>query len=171
MNEKFDQIVMGIDPGLNSTGWGIVASQGSKLIYVASGIVKISLKLSLAEKLLTIYREISSQIEQHRPKGFAIEETYVNDNPATSLKLGQARGVAILAAANANLEVFEYAPRFVKKAIVGKGNADKIQVAAMINHLLHHKVADHNESDAIAIAICHINCHKFYSKLKDGKDY
>ena len=160
---------MGIDPALNSTGWGVVASQGSKLIYIASGTVKISLKLSLAEKLLTTYKEICSQIEQHQPKGFAIEETYVNDNPATSLKLGQARGVAILAAANANLEVFEYAPRFVKKAIVGKGNADKIQVTAMINHLLYHKIADHNESDALAIAICHINCHKFYSKIKDSK--
>ncbi len=169
MNEKFDQIVIGIDPGLNSTGWGIVASQGSKLIYVASGTVKINVKLSIAEKLLTIYKELCNQIEQHQPKGFAIEETYVNDNPATSLKLGQARGVAILAAANANLEVFEYAPRFVKKAIVGKGNADKIQVAAMINHLLHHKIANHNESDAIAIAICHINCHKFYSKIKSSQ--
>lgn len=171
MNEKFDQIAIGIDPGLNSTGWGIVGSQGSKLIYLASGTIKISLKLSLAGKLFTIYKEICNQIEQHQPKGFAIEETYVNDNPSTSLKLGQARGVAILAAAYNDLEVFEYAPRFVKKAIVGKGNADKIQVAAMINHLLHHKIADHNESDAIAIAICHINCHKFYSKLKDGKDY
>jgi crossover junction endodeoxyribonuclease RuvC len=164
MNEKFDQVAIGIDPGLNSTGWGIVGSQGSKLIYLASGTIKISLKLSLAEKLLTIYKEICNQIEQHQPKVFAIEETYVNDNPSTSLKLGQARGVAILAAAYNNLDVFEYAPRFVKKAIVGKGNADKVQVAAMINHLLHHKIADHNESDAIAIAICHINCHKFYSK-------
>lgn len=166
MQKKHDQIIIGIDPGLNSTGWGVVAQEGSKLIYLASGVVNINAKASLPEKLTTIYDKIAAVIAEHNPLGFAIEETYVNSNAMTSLKLGQARGVAILAAAKAGLPIFEYAPRFVKKSIVGNGAADKIQVTAMIGHLLKAKIADHNEADALAIAICHINCHKFYAKIK-----
>lgn len=169
MQKQYDQIILGIDPGLNSTGWGIVAQEGSKLIYQASGIININTKSSLPEKLTAIYDKITAVIFEHNPLGFAIEETYVNSNAMTSLKLGQARGVAILAAAKAGLKVFEYAPRFIKKAIVGNGNADKVQVTAMIGHLLKAKIVDHNEADALAIAICHINCHKFYAKIKGNE--
>lgn len=166
MQNGYDQLVLGIDPGLNSTGWGVVAQQGSKLIYIASGVVAIDSKEPIAKKLLLINTAIATHIDIYKPTGFAIEETYVNNNALSSLKLGQARGVAILAAAQAGLDVFEYAPRFVKKSIVGSGGADKIQVTAMIGRLLSQKITDHNEADALAIAICHINCRKFYEKVK-----
>ncbi len=159
---------MGVDPGLNSTGWGIVRQQGGKLIYIASGIVEINSKMPLPEKLLKIYQDLCMSIDLYQPRSFAIEETYINNNPTTSLKLGQARGVAMLAAAGANLKVYEYAPRFIKKAIVGTGTADKVQVLTMINHLLHHKVTDYNEADALATAICHINDRKFYYKINNN---
>jgi crossover junction endodeoxyribonuclease RuvC len=169
MNEKFTQIVMGVDPGLNSTGWSIVSMEGSKLSYVASGSLDINSKLSLPEKLLNIYTNLCDIITKYKPQVFAIEETYVNDNPISSLKLGQARGVAIVAAAKANLKVYEYAARFVKKSIVGNGKADKVQVATMVNHLLKYKVSDHNEADALAIAICHLTCNKFNSRVSESE--
>lgn len=158
-------IVLGIDPGLNSTGWGVVTREGSKLVYIASGHLNINSKDELPLKLHSIYEEIAKIIELYQPTDFAIEETYVNDNAISSLKLGQARGVTILAAVKANLKISEYAPRFIKKAIVGSGAADKTQINSMITRLLNRKISDNNEADALAIAICHLNCSKFYTTI------
>lgn len=162
---SFDEIAFAIDPGLNHAGWGVVARRGSNLIHLDSGVINLDHSIELGEKLVRIHQLITNYIQLYQPSSFAIEDTYVNNNAMSSLKLGQARGVAILAAAQAGLKIHEYAPRFVKKAIVGNGNAEKEQMMAMVSRLLAQNITNHNQADALAIAICHINCHKFYNQI------
>jgi len=150
--------IIGIDPGLSMTGWGIINMRGNKLEYIASGTIKTNPSDNIGYRLKKIYTELCDVIKLHNIAECAIEETFVNKNPSSSLKLGQARGIAILAASNANINVTEYAPRLVKKALVGTGRAEKHQVAIMVKHLLPRVIlnTDH-ESDALAVAICHAN--------------
>ena len=151
-------IILGIDPGLVNTGWAIIESKSSNLKYIASGTVVSTAKQNTAERLLKIYQAIVQVILEYQPMEFAIEDSFVNNNPLSSLKLGQARAAAILAAGNANLQVFEYAPRLVKKAIVGSGAADKIQITSMVKYLLPTAILkNEHEGDALAVAICHSN--------------
>lgn len=148
--------ILGIDPGLQKTGWGVIESHGNKLSFVACGLVKTQTGLPLYARLAEIDEGISKIVAQWKPGTAAIEETFMNDNAASALKLGQARGAAIVAAARAGLEVSEYAANLVKKSITGTGHATKDQIAHMIKVLLPKsgKITS-DEADALAIAICH----------------
>ena len=149
-------LILGLDPSLSCTGWGIVARSGNRLSHVANGQIKTDPKAALAERLVTIDRELADVIARHRPDQAAVEEVFVNKNPQSTLKLGQARGVCLLAAARAGLPVAEYATRLVKKAIVGTGGAEKAQVQAMLGVLLPGvKLAGADAADALAVAIAH----------------
>ena len=154
-------LIIGLDPGLGTTGWGIVAKTGSRLSHVANGQVKTDPSAPLAERLVTLDRELTDVILAHRPDTSAVEEVFVNSNPQSTLKLGQARGVCLLALARAGLPVAEYATRLVKKALVGTGGADKAQVQAMLKVLLPGvKLAGADAADALAVAICHAHMRR-----------
>lgn len=148
--------ILGLDPGLRVTGWGIIESQGSRLSYVADGVVRSDDRLSLADRLAQLHRGICAVIEQYSPAAAAIEETFVNKNPESTLKLGQARGVVLLAPALMGLEVGEYAPAKVKQSVVGTGRAQKDQVGMMVRTLLPGCLTQSADAaDALAVAICH----------------
>ena len=154
-------LIIGLDPGLGTTGWGIVAKSGSRLSHVANGQVKTDPKAPLAERLVVLDRELTDVILAHRPDSGAVEEVFVNSNPQSTLKLGQARGVCLLALARAGLPVAEYATRLVKKALVGTGGAEKAQVQAMLRVLLPGvKLAGPDAADALAVAICHAHMRR-----------
>jgi len=149
-------LILGLDPSLSCTGWGIVAKSGSRLSHIANGQVRTDPKASLAERLVVLDRELTDMILLHRPDCAAVEEVFVNANAQSTLKLGQARGVCLLAAARTGMPVAEYATRLVKKAIVGTGGAEKTQVQAMLKVLLPGvKLAGADAADALAVAICH----------------
>jgi crossover junction endodeoxyribonuclease RuvC len=148
--------ILGLDPGLRTTGWGIVDAQGNRLTYVAHGVVRSKGEDELATRLSQVYQGLLKIIETYAPMEAAVEETFVNKNPASALKLGMARGVVLLAPAQAGLVVGEYAANRVKKSVVGVGHADKAQIAMMVQRLLptcHAVTAD--AADALAVAICH----------------
>ena len=148
--------IIGIDPGLRRTGWGIIESDGVRLGYVASGHVTSDAEADLAYRLREIYEGICGVIAAWSPSEAAVEETFVNDNAKATLKLGQARGMALLAPAMKGLRVAEYAPNLIKKTVVGAGHAEKQQIQAMIGFLLPKAKFDSpDEADALAIAICH----------------
>lgn len=148
--------IIGIDPGLNNTGWGIIEKDGNRLGYIASGVIKPQANLTMAERLHKIDSELDKIISLYKPQTSAIEETFVNKSGAASLKLGMARGAAFLAPARAGLEVAEYSANKIKKSVVGAGHADKNQIQVMVKILLpkaDFRTAD--AADALAIAICH----------------
>jgi crossover junction endodeoxyribonuclease RuvC len=148
--------ILGLDPGLRRTGWGIIESDGVRLSYVASGVITSDGGDELAYRLAGLYQGILSVIAAHKPAEAAVEETFVNENPRSTLKLGQARGMALLAPAMKGLTVAEYTPNLIKKSVVGAGHAEKHQVQAMIGFLLPRaKFESADEADALAIAICH----------------
>ena len=118
-------IILGLDPGLGTTGWGLIQAEGNRLSHIANGQISTNSKESLPDRLVQIDRELTDLILTHQPDGAAVEEVFVNSNPQSTLKLGQARGVILLAAARTGMDVGEYAARLVKKAVVGVGNADK----------------------------------------------
>jgi len=147
--------VLGIDPGSQRTGFGVLDATGSRLQYVASGVIRTS-QADFAARLCEIFRCMQTVVAQYRPQQIAIEKVFVNRNPDSALKLGQARGAAICGTADANAEVFEYATRQIKQAVVGSGNADKAQVQLMMRTLLKldGPVAV-DAADALAAAVCH----------------
>ena len=148
--------IIGIDPGLRNVGWGVIAVAGSRLTYVACGSIKTRADLSLAERLAHIHRGLTALIEAERPDEAAVEETFVNRDPQSALKLGQARGIALAAPALLGLPVAEYAANVVKKTIVGVGHAEKEQVAMMVKMLLPAcQIASPDAADALAVAITH----------------
>lgn len=147
--------VLGIDPGLVNMGWGIILADGSRLRHVANGIVR-SDSQSLAARLCDLHRGLVAVIAEHAPDAAAVEQTFVNKDAVGTLKLGQARGIALLAPAQAGIAVGEYAPNAVKKAIVGVGHAQKQQVEHMVRFQLPGvELAGPDAADALAIAICH----------------
>ncbi|OFW87576.1 MAG: crossover junction endodeoxyribonuclease RuvC [Alphaproteobacteria bacterium RIFCSPHIGHO2_12_FULL_45_9] len=153
--------VLGIDPGLERTGWGIIDHQGSRLTFIAAGVIKSKSTETMAVRLCRIDAELTKVIEAYKPDTAAIEETFVNTNSASSLKLGQARGVAILSPARFGLEVAEYAANTVKKSVVGAGHAAKDQVGMMIKVLLPTSgELEADAADALAVAICHAHHYK-----------
>lgn len=148
--------IIGIDPGLRRTGWGIIESDGVRLSYVASGFVQSTADEGLAFRLRELFEGLSSVLASFKPAEAAVEETFVNENAKATLKLGQARGMALLAPAMRGLRVAEYSPNLIKKTVVGAGHAEKRQVQAMIGFLLPKaKFENADEADALAIAICH----------------
>ena len=149
-------IILGLDPGLGCTGWGVIRAEGNRLSHVANGHVRTDAKSALPARLTSLYESLLAILDAHHPQAAAVEEVFVNDNPQSTLKLGQARGVILLAAARNGLGVGEYAPRLVKKAVVGTGGADKVQIHAMVGRLLPGvKIAGADAADALAVAITH----------------
>jgi crossover junction endodeoxyribonuclease RuvC len=149
-------IIIGLDPGLACTGWGVIAAEGNRLSQVANGQVRTDPKAPLGERLVRLEAELGRVIDTHGPVEAAVEEVFLNENPQSTLKLGQARGVVLFAAARRGLPVGEYAARLVKKALVGTGAAEKGQVHAMVQRLLPAAtIAGADAADALAVAITH----------------
>lgn len=154
--------VLGIDPGLLHTGWAVVDTSGQTRKYIASGVILPNPKMEMAQRLVTVFREVTKICETFSPDECSIEITFVNKNPKTTLILGHARSAAIVAVANQEIPIFEYEPNKIKKALTGAGHADKTAVDKMVQILLpnaHPKTAD--EADAIAIALAHTNTTRF----------
>ncbi|WP_299369197.1 crossover junction endodeoxyribonuclease RuvC [uncultured Tateyamaria sp.] len=147
--------ILGIDPGLRHTGWGIIDMDGPRLRHVANGICH-SAGDDLAQRLLSLFEQLSAVVRAHGPDTAAVEQTFVNADGSGTLKLGQARGIAMLVPARAGLSIGEYAPNAVKKTVVGVGHADKRQVAHMVAlQLPGVEIEGSDAADALAIAICH----------------
>jgi crossover junction endodeoxyribonuclease RuvC len=148
--------ILGLDPGLGTTGWGLIQAEGNRLSHIGNGQLKTNSAAPLPERLADLGRQLEALISDLDAQSAAVEEVFVNKNPQSTLKLGQARGVVIMTAARGGLPVAEYAARLVKKAVVGNGNADKVQVHAMVSRLLPGaKIAGPDASDALAVAITH----------------
>jgi crossover junction endodeoxyribonuclease RuvC len=148
--------VLGLDPGLRHTGWGVIDVAGNRLTYVADGVASAPVNLSLGERLVVLFRQVNEIIERFHPDEAAVEETFVNKNAASTLKLGVARGVVLLAPAERGLKVAEYSANMVKKSVVGAGHAEKSQVELMVRRLLPGcTVVKADAADALAVAICH----------------
>lgn len=149
-------IILGLDPGLGTTGWGLIRAEGNRLSHVANGRLKTDSAENLPRRLSHLDAMLAALLADHAPDAAAVEEVFVNANPQSTLKLGQARGVVICAAARTGLDVGEYAARLVKKAVVGNGNAEKAQVHAMVSRLLPGaKIDGPDAADALAVAITH----------------
>ncbi len=158
--------VIGIDPGLRRTGWGMVDALGSVVRHVANGVC-VSEGETLAERLCSIHVQLTDVVRMYRPETAAVEQTFVNKDGAGTLKLGQARGIAMLVPAQAGLDVAEYAPNAVKKVVVGVGHADKVQVAHMVRMQLPGvELNGADAADALAIALCHAHHVAFGNRLK-----
>ena len=148
--------ILGIDPGLRNTGWGLIEASGTRLTYVGCGSIHTDAATSLAERLALIHRSIARLVDDERPAEAAVEETFVNRDPQSTLKLGQARGAALAALALMDLPVAEYAANLIKKTVVGVGHAEKAQVQMMVKMLLPASQAKSPDAaDALAVAICH----------------
>ena len=148
--------LLGLDPGLGTTGWGLIEANGNRLSHIANGQLKTNTAAPLPERLADLCRQLEALIGQHSPEAAAVEDVFVNKNPQSTLKLGQARGVVLMCAARAGIAVGEYAPTLVKKAVVGTGGAEKAQVHAMVSRLLPGaKIAGPDAADALAVAITH----------------
>ena len=148
--------ILGLDPGLGTTGWGLIEADGNRLNHLANGQLATKTSAALPQRLASLGEQLQALITEHRPDAAAVEEVFVNANPQSTLKLGQARGVVIMVAARAGIDVGEYAARLVKKAVVGVGNAEKSQVHAMVARLLPGtKIAGPDAADALAVAITH----------------
>lgn len=149
-------IILGLDPSLTASGWGLVRAEGSRLAYVACGTIKPPAKDPMPARLAALFEAVREVVSAHRPDSAAAEEVFANQNPQSTLKLGQARGAALAALGAEGVSCAEYAPRLVKKALVGTGGADKRQVRAMVERLLPGAQPDsYDASDALAVAICH----------------
>ncbi len=166
--------IIGLDPGLRRTGWGVIEADGNRLVHVAHGRVTVKADQSLAERLRDLYEALGEVIAGHAPGEAAVEETFVNKNPGSTLKLGQARGVVLLAAATAGLRVAEYTPNLIKKSVVGVGHAEKAQIQAMVRILLPGvartgaPALDADAADALAVAICHAHLRATENRVADA---
>lgn len=158
--------IIGIDPGLRHTGWGVIESDGLSLTYLASGTVTSRASAELPSRLVELFDGLTATLAEWSPQEAAAEQTFVNRDAAATLKLGQARGIALLAPALTGLTVAEYAPNQVKKTVVGAGHADKQQIRAMIRHLLPRARPDSDDAaDALAVAITHAH-HRSWASLE-----
>ena len=158
--------ILGIDPGSKATGYGFIEQQGNRLIHLDNGAIFTQSKDSLAVRLQIIYQQLCALIETHQPDAVAVEQVFMARNPASALKLGHARGVALLAGINAGLPVAEYSALQVKSAVVGYGRAGKNQVQQMTKTLLNlPEIAQEDAADALAVAICHAHSHHLGGKI------
>ena len=159
--------ILGLDPGLGTTGWGLIQADGNRLSHIANGQLKTDSSEPLPRRLSHLASQLEAILADHSPDAAAVEEIFVNKNPQSTLKLGQARGVALMVAARAGLNVGEYAARLVKKAVVGTGAAEKAQVHAMVQRLLPGiEIAGPDAADALAVAITH--AHHLASARRTG---
>ncbi len=158
--------ILGIDPGLRRTGWGLIEADGNRLIHIACGSLETNERAELGTRLLAIHDGLVAVIEQYQPHEAAVEATFVNANAAATLKLGQARGIAMLVPAKAGLTVAEYAPNVIKKTVVGAGHGEKMQIRMMVGVLLPKADPQSEDAaDALAIAVCHAH-HRQSAVLK-----
>ena len=156
-----------MDPGLRHTGWGVIDAWDNRLAFVADGIISTDSSMALADRLSELYRSLSDVIAQFGPAEAAVEETFVNKNAVSTLKLGQARGVSLLAPARAGLVVSEYPPNLVKKTVVGPGHAGKEQVQMMVRTLLPGcRISGADAADALAVAICHAHHRETAARIE-----
>ncbi|MEX2474861.1 crossover junction endodeoxyribonuclease RuvC [Marinobacter sp.] len=161
-------IILGVDPGSRITGYGVIRAEGRHIDYIDSGCIRVGDK-PMAERLQSIFHGLATLIGEYRPQEFAIEQVFMARNPDSALKLGQARGAAIVAAANSGLPVHEYSARQVKQAVVGKGGADKSQVQHMVQVLLAlSRKPQADAADALAIALCHAHMSQSVTRLAAG---
>jgi crossover junction endodeoxyribonuclease RuvC len=148
--------ILGLDPGLSAMGWGVIEMTGTRLSHIAHGVIATKPSAGLGVRLMTLHRELSGIIQAHAPNAMAVEQAFVARDPQAALKLGHARAVALLAAAQAGLEIAEYAPNHIKKCVVGAGHAGKEQVQFMVKRLLPAcGVSQADAADALAVAIAH----------------
>ena len=148
--------IIGIDPGLRNMGWGVIETEGSRLVFVDAGTVRAERSLALSERLRILHEELAAVVSRYTPDEAAVEETFVNKDARATLKLGQARGIALLVPAQAGLAVAEYAPNKVKKSVAGVGHGAKEQVQTMVRMLMPRATWDSADAaDALAVAICH----------------
>ena len=159
--------VLGIDPGSRRTGWGVVQLEGTTLVPIGAGTIKVPEKLPLAERLNLIHRGLAQIVDENRPEAIAVEEIFFAKYPNAALKLGHARGVALLVAAQSRLEVHEYPPAVVKRTVVGRGAADKTQVGRLVAALLGLKTPpEEDAADALAVAITHVQASRSRGVLR-----
>lgn len=159
--------ILGLDPGLNHTGWGIILVEGSRIRPVACGAISTSTKMALADRLTELFQGLSAILGKYDVDMAAVEEVFVNKNPASTLKLGMARGVVMLAPAVTGLPVTEYAATLVKKSLVGNGHADKTQMQMMIKTLLPGiTIPNADAADALAVALCHAHHHQTNHRIQ-----
>ena len=162
--------LLGIDPGLRFTGWGLLDVDGNRLRHVADGVIATDSADSVPARLKALYDQLAAVLELHRPDEAAVEETYVNVNGAATLKLGYARGVALLTPALFGITVAEYGAKSVKMAVVGTGGADKVQVAMMVRRLLPGATIKRADAaDALAVAICHAHHRASANRVAMGR--
>jgi crossover junction endodeoxyribonuclease RuvC len=165
-------LILGIDPGSRKTGYGIIEQQFGKVAYVTSGVIKMAAELTLPERLYTIFNGVSEIIAQFGPQEMAIEQVFMAKNAGSALKLGQARGAAIVAGASCGLPVSEYETRKVKQAVVGTGAADKLQVQHMVKALLQlPRVPQEDAADALAVALCHAGTQQTLIRLAQSRQF
>jgi crossover junction endodeoxyribonuclease RuvC len=158
MTKAESQRILGIDPGSRATGYGVIAKKGNRLYYVTCGVIRLGDKYAFSDRLKVIFDSLCEVIATHKPTVAAVEDVFVAANPRTALKLGHARGVAVMAALHNGLKVYDYTPRLVKQAVVGYGNADKHQVQQMVRVLLQLSASPSADAaDALAVAMCHAN--------------
>ncbi len=161
INQPHSIRILGIDPGLRHTGWGIVESTGSRLQHVAHDVIQADDQLPMAQRLSFIYERLTHILQTYSPHEAAVEEVFVNQNPLSTLKLGMARGVTLMAPAHYGISVAEYGANKIKKAIVGTGHAQKEQIETMVSFLLPGVKATKDAADALAVAICHAHYRNF----------
>jgi len=165
-------IVLGIDPGSRKTGYGLINQVSGRLEYISSGVIKIPAEYGLPERLKVIFDSVTEIIEKYQPQEFAIEQVFMAKNASSALKLGQARGAAIVAAVNHNLPVYEYEARKIKQSVVGTGAADKSQVQHMVKTLLQlPKSPQEDAADALAVALCHNNTQHHMIRLAGSRKF
>ena len=158
MKIKSEIKILGIDPGLTKTGWGLILAKNNSISFIAGGTIYTNSSQALPARINHLHQNISQIANHYKPDEIAIEEVFVNKNPVSSLKLGHARGAIILSLSLENDKIFEYASTAIKKTIVGVGRADKNQIAVMIKYLLPQaNCKSEDEADALAVAICHNN--------------
>lgn len=158
-------IILGIDPGSRFTGFGVIQWQKNKAQYVTSGCIKTQSEV-MSERLQIIFQSVQELVDSYRPNLFAIEQVFMAQNPDSALKLGQARGAAIVAATTRGLPVAEYSARQIKQSVVGKGNAEKLQVQHMVTEILKLSAKPQSDAaDALAVALCHLHSQQHFGKL------
>lgn len=164
-------LVLGIDPGSLKTGFGVINAVGGRHSYVASGVIRLP-QASLPERLKIIFDSVTEIIEEYSPEQVAVEQVFMAKSAGSALKLGQARGAAVVAAVNQDLPVFEYEARKVKQSVVGNGGADKFQMQAMVKTLLKlSSTPQEDAADALGLAICHANSHQHMVRLSSAKTF
>ena len=158
---------LGLDPGLRATGWGLIEVTGNHFSHVANGVVRAAPSMDLADRLRVLHRALAEIVDEFAPDQAAVEEIFVNVNGKSTMLLGQARGVVMLAPALAGVPVFEYAANVIKKSLVGYGHADKTQIAVMVGHILPGlELGPGDAADALAVAICHANHASTIARIK-----